>query len=550
MRPEKQNPAVAQSDDDDSAFEPRPLPPAPVHEPQAAWASLVQPLSQLQHTTQRQQQDRGQQDNLGINSQSSFQHQTSHTMYLSGAGLAAENGAQPAMTNLLKQGRPAAFLERDQRRVELSWTEVKDCWQAPVLAPSHLAHSPQQSQPAHFPSQQQQELQVQRNLQPQIQSNAQTQQSIAQSVPSPPIISLPNQHQPGSEAQHHLKKFANVSIDLLPVEHPNTWQLQHQQQEQKPKQIPLHPLPATVVAPPVAPVTLGGPLCIDGPLQGSLPNSIFKGQSVSILPAPPFQPNYKATHNSFLSQGSSDIPAHPCPLNQFSPFLSSRQQQHDALMTQQQSFEISQHTQPFSEIPSEVLQYPLWTHEAVALAFQSQCEQAGEGEAMPDKPAKQKRSRNKDLPKRPLSAYNLFFRDERARMIEEAARRNKEDSAADDHVVTVTKKDKAAMALGGRATPDDNKIGFQDLVQSVSKKWMTLDAKAKSHYQSLAREEKKKYVKEKEAVLAKQKETGPTSKRVKAAPPALPPPPPPAAHVLSSEKEGKRSAKKAKQNPN
>lgn len=65
----------------------------------------------------------------------------------------------------------------------------------------------------------------------------------------------------------------------------------------------------------------------------------------------------------------------------------------------------------------------------------------------------------KGFPKRPLSAYNLFFRDERKRLLE--------------------------------LSP--TKIGFANLAKTVASHWKTLDDHAKAPYDTIATEEKKKY---------------------------------------------------------
>jgi len=83
----------------------------------------------------------------------------------------------------------------------------------------------------------------------------------------------------------------------------------------------------------------------------------------------------------------------------------------------------------------------------------------------------------KDMPRRPLSAYNIFFREERERMLKE-------------HM-------EAAKAARG---DDDNdeplpgpKIGFENMAKTIGKRWKALSEDELARYKELAKEDMERY---------------------------------------------------------
>mmetsp|Transcript_16761 Transcript_16761/g.23300 ORF Transcript_16761/g.23300 Transcript_16761/m.23300 type:complete len:293 (-) Transcript_16761:381-1259(-) len=101
-----------------------------------------------------------------------------------------------------------------------------------------------------------------------------------------------------------------------------------------------------------------------------------------------------------------------------------------------------------------------------------------------------RRKKAKGAPKRPLSAYNVFFQKERRRLVLEAV--EEESSKASPEQI-------AEWLKSGRDRPhrkSHGKIGFQKLVKMVSTKWKNLPEEDKKGYKLIAQGEQIRYKEE------------------------------------------------------
>ena len=96
-----------------------------------------------------------------------------------------------------------------------------------------------------------------------------------------------------------------------------------------------------------------------------------------------------------------------------------------------------------------------------------------------EKPKKRRR-KPRDKPKRPLSAYNLYFKDEREKIINE--------TPTQTHV-TVNEK----TTWPGKKRPPHGKISFEELAKTIGSRWKNLDEERKSHYKEKADEDLERY---------------------------------------------------------
>lgn len=120
------------------------------------------------------------------------------------------------------------------------------------------------------------------------------------------------------------------------------------------------------------------------------------------------------------------------------------------------------------------------------------------------KKARPKKPKNK--PKRPLSAYNIFFRDERANILagipdnEDNNEENEDDH--DDDAETENSKKKSGKK---RKRPPHGKIGFESLAKIVGQRWKELKPDELAKYKKLADADMVRYRSEMESYVQKQR---------------------------------------------
>ena len=101
-----------------------------------------------------------------------------------------------------------------------------------------------------------------------------------------------------------------------------------------------------------------------------------------------------------------------------------------------------------------------------------------------------RRTRNTNLPKRPLSAYNLFFRDQRALINGE-------------NLTWMNERNTPAHVLEARRRNPPRKLSFRDLAREIGGRWAQCkldDPITIEHYQALASIEKQRYLSERAAM--------------------------------------------------
>jgi len=120
------------------------------------------------------------------------------------------------------------------------------------------------------------------------------------------------------------------------------------------------------------------------------------------------------------------------------------------------------------------------------------------------KKARPKKPKNK--PKRPLSAYNIFFRDERANILAGIPDKDEDDDDDndDDHDDGLDGPKKKTGKK--RKRPPHGKIGFESLAKIVGQRWKELKPDELSKYKKLADVDMIRYRAEMESYVAKQRE--------------------------------------------
>ena len=101
-----------------------------------------------------------------------------------------------------------------------------------------------------------------------------------------------------------------------------------------------------------------------------------------------------------------------------------------------------------------------------------------------DQPKEQRRKKPKDMPRRPLSAYNLFFRAEREKIMDNYERGKKDD----DFVVPA-----APNGNDPKEIKSHNAAVFQAVARTIADRWRNMEKSKKAKYEEQAAVEMKKY---------------------------------------------------------
>lgn len=119
-------------------------------------------------------------------------------------------------------------------------------------------------------------------------------------------------------------------------------------------------------------------------------------------------------------------------------------------------------------------------------------------------PPKSRKKRPKGMPKRPLSAYNLFFQSERVKIINGNRDSSNAENSEADHAHendTETKqqgKHQEGKRSGKSRKPPHGKISFERLGRLIGARWKEIPEEEKKEYQERAEEESNRYANEME----------------------------------------------------
>jgi HMG-box domain len=104
-------------------------------------------------------------------------------------------------------------------------------------------------------------------------------------------------------------------------------------------------------------------------------------------------------------------------------------------------------------------------------------------------------------PKRPLSAYNIFFQEERQKLLKDPDEEGNPDTTADDskpaaiHAPTEPPPNKGGSKKRKRGKPH-HKVSFEEMAKIIGQRWKELqesDQERKLYYQNLAQTDKERY---------------------------------------------------------
>ncbi len=107
---------------------------------------------------------------------------------------------------------------------------------------------------------------------------------------------------------------------------------------------------------------------------------------------------------------------------------------------------------------------------------------------------KKRKKKPKDCPRRPLSGYNLFFKDERQRILDAIPENEKNKKPKDP---------RDEITWPGKKRAPHGKIGFESLAKTIGKRWKEIDPERLKHYKDLATKDLHRYAREMKEYEAK-----------------------------------------------
>jgi hypothetical protein len=105
------------------------------------------------------------------------------------------------------------------------------------------------------------------------------------------------------------------------------------------------------------------------------------------------------------------------------------------------------------------------------------------------KETKRRRKKPKDCPRRPLSAYNLFFKDERKRILNAIPGESEEMKKKKE-------EERPEITWPGKKKTPHRKIGFENLAKRIGQAWKDIDPEQLNYYKDLAVQDLQRYADE------------------------------------------------------
>jgi len=128
-------------------------------------------------------------------------------------------------------------------------------------------------------------------------------------------------------------------------------------------------------------------------------------------------------------------------------------------------------------------------------------EAPGDANSRPDLKKKRSWKKPKDKPMRPLSAYNMFFQNQRERIVAGKTGDPTPEEIQQSVIKMLTSKTRGPKRRQDRVS--HGQISFGDLARTIAAKWKAIDPKLKAIYNHYAAQEKVRY--KKEVVIWKEK---------------------------------------------